>query len=59
MTRLVQIRRGDARAVARCDEPRLLVLDGVVSVFDLAHEAIAARASLVDLVRNRAVGAVS
>jgi hypothetical protein len=56
MTSLIQIRRGDARAVARCDERRLLVLDGAVSVFDLAHEAIAARASLVDLVRNRAVG---
>ncbi len=55
MTRLVQIRRGDARAVALCDEPRLLVLDGGVSVFELAQEAIAARAPLVDLVRKRAV----
>jgi hypothetical protein len=55
MTRLVQVRRGDTRAVARCDEPRLHVLDGVVSVFDLAQEAIAARTTLVDLVRKSAV----
>jgi hypothetical protein len=55
MTRLVQIRRGDARAVALCDEPRLHVLDGVVSVFDLAQAAIAAREPLVEIVRKQAV----
>ena len=49
MTRLVQLRRGDARAVALCDGPRLRVLDGFTSIFDLAQEAIAARAPLVDL----------
>ena len=55
MTHLVQIRRGDTRAVAVCDEPRLLVIEGVQSVFDLAQEAIAARTTLVELVRQRAV----
>lgn len=56
MTRLVQIRRSDTRAVAVCDDPHLLVVDGYLSVFDLAQAAIAGRTSLVDLVRkSRAV----
>ncbi len=55
MTRLVQIRRGETRAVALCDEPHLIVIDGFLSVFDLAQAAIAARTTLVDLVRKRAV----
>ena len=54
MTRLVQIRRGDTRAVAVCDEPRLLVIDGYLSIFDLARRAIAARTTLVELVRTSA-----
>jgi hypothetical protein len=56
MTRLVQIRRGDARAVALCDETRLHVLDRFASVFDLAQAAIAARESLVHFVRKSSVG---
>jgi hypothetical protein len=55
MTRLVQIRRGDARAVALCDEPRLHILDGAVSVFDLAQTAIAAHEPLVEIVRKQAI----
>lgn len=55
MTRLVQIRRADTRAVALCDEPHLLVLDGVRSIFDLAQRAIASRTTLVDLVRKSEV----
>src|SRR5213595_174589 len=55
MTRLVQIRRGDARAIALCDEPRLHVLAGFTSVFDLAQAAIAAGTRLVELVRQREV----
>ncbi len=55
MMRLVQIRRGDVRAIALCDEPRLHVLGGFTSVFDLAQAAIAAGAPLVDLVREREV----
>ena len=54
MTRLVQIRHGAARAVALCDEPRLRVLEGFTSVFDLAHQAIAARTPLVELARASA-----
>ena len=53
MTRLVQIRRGDTRAVAVCDEPHLVVIDGFLSVFDLAQAAIAAGTTLVDLVRKK------
>src|SRR5258705_82326 len=52
MTHLVQLRRGDMRAVALCDEPRLRILDGFISVFDLAQKAIATRVPLVDLVRT-------
>jgi hypothetical protein len=55
MTHLVQIRRGDTRAVAVCEEPHLHVIDGFLSVFDLAQKAIAARTTLVDLVRKSAV----
>jgi hypothetical protein len=55
MTRLVQIGRGDARAVALCDEPRLHVLDRFASVVDLAQAAIGRREPLVDLVRKSAV----
>lgn len=52
MTRLVQIRRDDTRAVALCDDARLRVLEGFTSIFDLAQEAIASRARLVDVVRS-------
>jgi hypothetical protein len=52
MTRLVQIRRGDTRAVAVSDEPHLRVIDGVQSIFDLAQTAIARRTTLVELVRS-------
>jgi len=55
MTHLVQIRRGDRRAVAVCDEPRLLVIDNFLSVLDLAQAAITARTTVVDLVRKSAV----
>jgi hypothetical protein len=53
MTSLVQIRRGDARAVALCEEPHLRILDGVRSIFDLAQGAIAAGLPLIDAVRKR------
>jgi hypothetical protein len=55
MTRLVQIRRDATRAVAVCDEPHLRVVDGSVSIFDLAQKAIAAHSTIVDLVGNSAV----
>jgi hypothetical protein len=55
MTRLVQIRRDDTRAVAVCDEPHLRVIGGFSSTFDLAHRAIASRTTLTDVVRASAV----
>ena len=55
MTRLVQLGRDHARAVALCEEPRLHVLDRFASVFDLAHAAIARGAPLADVVRTSAV----
>jgi len=55
MTSLVQLRRGDSRAVALCDEPHLRVIDGFLSVVDLAQKALATRTTLVDLARKTAV----
>jgi hypothetical protein len=55
MTRLAQIRRDDTRAVAVCDEPHLRVIDGFLSIFDLARRAIASRTTLTDVVRASAV----
>jgi hypothetical protein len=52
MTRLVQIRRETARAIALCDEPRLHVLAGFTSVFDLAQAAIVAERPLTDFARQ-------
>jgi hypothetical protein len=59
MTRLVQLRRGDERRVALVDEPRLVPLDGVDSVYALAQRAIAEETSLAALaVRLAAGGAI-
>jgi len=52
MTRLTQIRRGDVRAVALCDNSRLRVIDRFASVFELAQAAMSQRGSLVDVVRQ-------
>lgn len=52
--RLVQITRGDTRAVARVDEPGLTVLDGVTSVLQLAQEAISSATRLQTLVHAKA-----
>jgi hypothetical protein len=57
MTRLVQIQNGPARAVALVLEPRLRLLDGVESVFQLAREAIDLKTSMTALVQRRATGA--
>ena len=53
-TRLVQLRRGSMRRVARVEEPSLRLLDGFHSVLALAEEAIAAGVSLRELVDRRA-----
>jgi len=54
MTRLVQIRQGDARRVAVVEEPRLRVLADCKSVYELAEQAIAADQPLSHCVQERA-----
>ena len=56
MTRLVQIRKNSTRAVALVDEPRLRLLDGVNSIFQLAQQAVDSKISLVALVQKKATG---
>lgn len=50
VTRLIQLQRGSTRRVAQVEEPVLRLLDGVDSVLALAEQAIAANASLAELV---------
>lgn len=52
-TRLVQLRHGSTRRVARVEEPSLRLLDGVDSVLTLAETAIAAGVSLPALAAQR------
>jgi hypothetical protein len=56
MTRLVQIQNGSTRAVALVEEPRLRLLDGVKSVFQLAQEAVDSTISLTESIRKKATG---
>jgi hypothetical protein len=58
MTRLAQIRNGAARAVALVEEPRLRLLEGVESIYQLAREAVASNSSLAALARKKATGAL-
>jgi hypothetical protein len=53
-TRLVQLRRGSTRRVARVEEPSVRLLEGIDSVLALAERAIAAGISLPALVEQRA-----
>ena len=53
-TRLVQLRHGSTRRVARVEEPSLRLLDGIDSLLALAEEAIAAGVSLPVLVDRHA-----
>jgi hypothetical protein len=41
MTRLIQLKQNDERRVELVEEPRLRLLDGVCSVYQLANKAIA------------------
>jgi hypothetical protein len=54
MTRLVQIQNAKTRAVALVDEPRLRLLDGVNSIFQLAQESVDSKISLDALVQKKA-----
>jgi hypothetical protein len=56
MTRLVQIQNDAARAVALVEEPRLRLLDGLKSVFQLAQAALDAKISLAALIQKTATG---
>ena len=51
MTRLVQIKHGGTRAVALVEEPRLRLLTGVESIYELAQTAAAAGQSLLKLIQ--------
>jgi hypothetical protein len=53
MTRLVQIQNDKTRAVALVDEPRLRLLDGVKSTYQLAQEAVDSKICLVALVQKK------
>ena len=55
-TRLVQLRHGTIRRVARVEEPWLRLLDGAASVLAIAESAIAAGVSLPALVDQRSTG---
>jgi hypothetical protein len=48
--RLVQLRQGSMRRVARVEEPSLRLLYGVDSIYDLASAAVSQRLSLTSLV---------
>jgi hypothetical protein len=53
MTRLVQIQNASTRRVALVDEPRLHLLEGVTSIFQLAQEAVDAKRPLTALIREK------
>ena len=56
MTRLVQLKRGDARHVAFVDEPYLRLLEGFGSVYELASSAVSGEVKLSEIARQRATG---
>jgi hypothetical protein len=56
MTRLVQLKHGNARRVALVEEPNLRLLDGCSSIYELANAAISADVKLGDLARKRTTG---
>ena len=56
MTRLIQIQNGPTRAVALVEEPRLRLLGGANSIFQLAQEAVDSKTSLTTLIQKKATG---
>lgn len=56
MTRLVQLKHGDARRVALVEGPNLRLLDGCSSIYELASSAIGDGVKLSDLARKWATG---
>jgi hypothetical protein len=53
MSRLIQIQNGATRAVALVEEPRVRLLNGVKSIFQMAQEAVDAKLSLTALIQKR------
>lgn len=56
MTRLVQLQNGAQRRVALVGEPRLRLLTGVATIYELASTAALEGVSLLDAIKSRAVG---
>ena len=56
MTRLIQLKKGEDRRVALVEEPRLRLLDGVRSIYELANGAIAEGVELSRAAEQRAIG---
>jgi hypothetical protein len=56
MVRLVQLRKGADRRVALVEEPRLRLIEGFPSVYDLAKAAIEAGSKLSEFAKRRAAG---
>jgi hypothetical protein len=56
MTRLIQIQNGALRHVALVEEPRVRLLDGVKSVWQLAQAAAESKISLNALIQKKATG---
>ena len=56
MIRIVQIQNGATRAVALVEEPRLRLLNGVKSIFQLAQAAVDTNISLATLIQEKATG---
>src|SRR5579863_8562071 len=54
MTRLVQIKKGDARRVALVEEPHLRLLGDCESVYELANTAIGSGIKLSEVAKQRA-----
>lgn len=58
MTRLIQLKHGDARHVAFVDEPCLRLLEGFTSIYELANSAVSREVKLSEIARQRATGQV-
>jgi hypothetical protein len=56
MTRLVQIQNGLQRAVALVEEPRLRLLNGVNSIYQIAQESADSKISITALVQKNVTG---
>jgi hypothetical protein len=58
MTRLIQIKTGDARRVALVEEPHLRMIENCNSIYELANATLATGVKLSDAARARATGEI-